>query len=175
MLLQRLAAQIEYRASRLALSPGISVPDSLGTYLPFISNVRDILLSALFFSAVLAFAAAAWGRLAGHRPWRLLLVAGLIGSFSPLSARRISEAVIGSIAPVLFAALACFLVVYFLRNNYLAYFLSAGILSLMRTSYSMIEQSNTHLAIQGWLLWVLALAGMIWVWRQSNLRLTNDE
>jgi membrane protease YdiL (CAAX protease family) len=175
IVLQCTVSQIEYRTSRLALAPGITIPDSLGTYLPFISSIRDVILSALFFSAVLAFSVDLWTRLAGRWWWRILLLAGLLGSFLPLSARRISEVVIDIIPSILFVVLACILVVYFLRNNYLAYFLSAGILSLTRTSFSLIEQGNTQLAIQGWTLWALALGGAARLWHQSSLRLTNDD
>jgi hypothetical protein len=175
MILQWIVSQITYRASRLALAPGISIPESLGTYIPLISNVRDVLLSALFFSAVLAFSVDLWRRLAGRWHWRILLLAGLLGSFLPLSARHYSEVVIEAVPPILFAALTCMVVVHYLRNNYLAYLLSAGILSLEGKSSSLIAQHNSHLAIQGWLLWILALGGMIWLWRQSNLRLTIDD
>jgi len=173
IVLQCIVSQIEYRTSRLALTPGITIPESLGTYLPFVSNIRDVILSALFFSAVLAFSVDLWTRLAGRRWWRILLIAGLLGSFLPLSARRVSEVVIDIIPFILFVALACILVVYFLRNNYLAYFLSAGILSLARTSSSLIEQGNTQLAIQGWTLWALVLGGMAWLWHQSKSELSH--
>jgi hypothetical protein len=173
IVLQCIVSQIEYRTSRLALTPGITIPESLGTYLPFVSNIRDVILSALFFSAVLAFSVDLWTRPAGRRWWRILLMAGLLGSFLPLSARRVSEVVIDIIPFILFVALACILVVYFLRNNYLAYFLSAGILSLARTSSSLIEQGNTQLAIQGWTLWALVLGGMAWLWHQSKSELSH--
>jgi len=175
IILQWLVSQIEYRAARLALAPGISLPDNLGTYLPLVSNVRDVLLSALFFCAVLAFSVDLWVRLAERWWWRIPLLAGLLGSFLPLSAQRFSEVVVDVIPSILFVVLACVLVTHFLRNNYLAYFLSAGLLSLERASSSLIEHVNKALAIQGWLLWALVLSGMIWLWRQSSLRLTIDD
>ncbi len=166
--LQWMDSLIAYRAGRLALAPGISIPDGLGTYVPIISNVRDVLLSALLFSAVLAFSVKLWQSLARRWHWRILLFAGLLGSFLPLSARRFSEVTIEILTAILFVALTCIIVVHYLRNNYLAYLLSAGILSLERTSSSLIGQQNVHLAIQGYLLWIIALAGMIWLWRQSS-------
>ncbi|HYK90436.1 MAG TPA: type II CAAX endopeptidase family protein [Acidobacteriota bacterium] len=175
IILQWVVSQIGYRASRLAVSPEITFPDSLGTYLPFISNVHSVLLSALFFSAVVAFSVDLWQRAARRWHWRVVLLTGLLASFLPLSARRVSEVVIETVPAILFVGLVCIVVVHYIRNNYLACLLSAGILSLERSSSSMIEQSNTQLAIQGWLLWILALGGMIWLWRQSNLRLTIDD
>ncbi len=173
-LLQWITSQIAFRAGRLALVPAMSIPDSLGTYIPLVSNIRDVLLSALFFSTVLAFSVDLWQRLARHPLWRTLLVAGLLGSFLPTSARRFSEVGFEVLPAVLFVALTCIVIVQYLRNNYIAYLLSGGILSLERTASSLIEQHNLQLTIQGWLMWILALSGMIWLWRQSNLRSTID-
>jgi hypothetical protein len=122
----------------------------------------------LFFSAVLAFSIDLWRPFAGRPIWRLLLLAGLLGSFLPPSARRISEVGFGLLPSVLFVAVACLLVIYFLRNNYLAYFLSAAVVSLARASLPLTVQGNTLLAIQGCLLWALLLGGMIWLWRQHQ-------
>ncbi len=167
IILQWVAGQIEFRASRLGLAPAIPVPDYLGSYLPLVSNLRDILLSALFFSAVAAFSAHLWTSLAGKHWWRAILLAGLLGSLLPLSASRASEVVLDILPSVLFVVLIVLLVKYIFRGNYLAYLVSAGVLSLARTSESLINQGNTQLAAQGWLLWALVLGTMAWLWRQK--------
>jgi hypothetical protein len=170
MAMQWVASQIDYRATRLALVPGIALPDSMGTCVPLLANVRDALLSALFFSAVAAFSVDLWLRSARRPLFRIPLLAGLLVSFLPLSARRVSEAAMDAIPAVLFVLFAVALIVCFLRSNYLAYVVSAGILSLARASSFLIEQGNMWLAIQGWLFCALGLAGVTWLWRQGNFR-----
>jgi membrane protease YdiL (CAAX protease family) len=158
MVLQWAAGRVQYHFSKLALAPTLFLPESIGTYLPLLSNIRNILLSALFFSTVLAFAVHLWTRLAGRTWLRALLIAGLWASFLPLSAARVSEAALDAALSALLIAFAGVLVAVFFRNNYLAYLLSAAVWSGARTSSSLLDQGNIMLAIQGWVLWGVALA-----------------
>ena len=160
MLVQRAAAVIEFRGSRLGLVPTISPPEGVGTYLPILSNLRDIAISTLFFSAVLAFAVHLWGRT--RNTWvKLALLAGLLASFLPDNARRLSEAALDLIPSVLLVAFAASVVVFFLRTNYLGYVFSGAVVAVARTSSSLLGHGNLALTIQGWILWGGLLAALV--------------
>jgi membrane protease YdiL (CAAX protease family) len=161
MVLQWTATRLQYHMSRLALAPDLTIPENVGTYIPIVSNVRDILLMALLFTTVLAFGVYVWTRLV-DRPWmRGLLLVLLLGSFLPPEARRVSEGALGIIPSVLLITFICVLVVAFYRTNYLAYVFSAAFLAVARTSSSLLGQGNIILEIQGWTLWVLVMGVMV--------------
>ena len=157
LVLDWIFAQLHYRTSPLGLVPALAHPDDLGSYLPLISYVRDVVLSALFFSTVVAVGVYIWTRAEGQ-PWRRsLLCLGLFGSLLPGSARRVSEVGLDLLASLLLVGLVVWLVRVYLRNNYLAYFLSAALLALARAALSLQGHGNPALAIQEWVLWGIAL------------------
>jgi len=167
LLLEWCTSQIMYRASRYALAPAISLPDGIGAFVPVVSNIRDILFSALFVSAVLAFAVNLWEKTPGIGR-RTLMAAGLIASLLPASATRFSEAVLGAAPAVLLVVFAYLIVKHYFRDNRLAYFTSTAVFSAARISYSMVSQGNSALLLQGWLLWILVIAGIIWLLMNSR-------
>jgi hypothetical protein len=167
MLLQWVAAQLEYRASRFALVPSFSGPDNLGTFLPLVSSIRDVALNSLFLSTAVGLGIFLWTR-AASRPWqRILLLAGMIGTLLPASARRFSEAGLDLVPSLLLLVLVCLLTVFFLRSNYLAYLLSAAALSCLRISGSFFGQGNPALTIQAFVIWLLVLAPVLVHYRKS--------
>ncbi len=161
MILQWVAARLQFHGSRLALVPSISPPDGVGTYLPIISSLRDAALATLFFSAVLAFGVHLWSRLRTAAWIKLALIVGLLASFLPDNARRLSEAALDLIPSVLLVAFACTVVILFLRTNYLGYILSAAVVAVARTSSSILGQGNLALTTQGWILWGGLLALLV--------------
>ncbi len=166
LLLQWIAAQIEYRAGKFALAPAFTLPGNLGTYLPLISSIRDVFVSSLFLSALMSLGVYLWTR-AARRLWqRGLLLLGLIGSLLPSSARRVSEACFDLIPSLLLVGVACVLAVFFLRRNYLGYVLSAVVISVYRTSDAYLVQGNTALSVQGIVLWALVLAALFLLLRR---------
>jgi hypothetical protein len=161
MLLQWTSARLSFHASRVALAPGFSLPENVGTYLPILSNIRDVLFLALFSSTVLAFGVYLWQTLSKH-PWlRGLLIAGLLASFLPPGATRVSEVAFEAILPILLVVFLCVLVIAFYRTNYLAYIFSAAFLAVARTSSSLLGNGNLMLELQGWILWLLVLCAMV--------------
>ena len=168
MLLQWVAAQIEYRASRFALVPLFAGPDNLGTFVPLVSSVRDVAFNSLFLSTALGLGIYLWTR-AAYRPWqRTLLLAGMIGSLLPASARHLSEVGLDVVPSLLLLVFACLLTVLFLRGNYLAYLLSAAALSCLRVSGSFFGQGNPALTIQAFAIWVFVLAPVFVPYRKSS-------
>jgi membrane protease YdiL (CAAX protease family) len=161
LILRWLAGYLQYRASRFALAPSLAVPASLGTYIPIISGLRDILLSALLFSAVLAFGASLWTRIQSRLWLRLLLLAGLLGSFLPFTARLWTEVALEAASAAVLVLFAATIVAAFLRDNYAAYFLSTAVLSAAHASISFLGQGNAGLEFQGWLLWFWLLGGAL--------------
>jgi hypothetical protein len=123
--------------------------------------VRDIFLAALLFSAVVAFAIYLWRR-TETGPWlRLLLLAGLLGSFLPGEAKRVSEAALGVIPSIILVSFIVVLALAFLRGNYMAYVTSATCVAAARTSSSLLGQGNTTLTMQGSILWAAVLAWLV--------------
>jgi hypothetical protein len=161
MLLQWTSTRLAFHASRVALAPGLSLPENVGTYLPILSNVRDVLFLALFSSTVMAFGVYLWQSLSEHLWLRGLLIAGLLASFLPPGATRVSEVVLEAILPILLAVFLCVLVIAFYRTNYLAYISSAAFLAVARTSSSLLGNGNLMLELQGWILWLLVLCAMV--------------
>jgi hypothetical protein len=149
MILQWIAAQIEYRAGKFALAPPLAVPQNLGTYLPAISSIRDALLATLFLITTVGLVLHLWARAAGRLWQRALLLAGLIGSLLPAPARRPSEVGLDLLPSLLLIALICFLAVSFLRRNYLAYLLSTATICFYRISVPFLAQGNPALSAQG--------------------------
>jgi len=164
MTLQGIASRIQYHAGRLVLAPAITMPENIGTYLPLVSSVRDAALSGLFLSALIAFAIRLWSRLAGRTWLRALLLAGLLGSFLPTNARRLSEVALDMAPTLVLIAIACALVAKFCRDNYLAYFLSAAFLVVERIAMSYLRQGNAALVLQGAILILLALGAAAFLW-----------
>jgi membrane protease YdiL (CAAX protease family) len=160
LVLQCLVSQMQHRAYGLMTAPAFPIPAGIGNYIPFISNLRNVILSALFFSAVVAFAAYLWRQLAGRMLWRITLVAGILLSLVPASARSLSAMIVDGIPSILLVAIVCFLVAVFLRNNYLAYPVCAAAVSLAQMSLSILNRGNAALLIQGGLMWALLLAGL---------------
>ncbi len=161
LILQWWAYLIEFHASDFALAPTISAPVNLGSYIPLIAALRDSLLSALLFTAVLAFGARLWTRIAG-RPWlRVLLLVGLLGSFLPFTARRWPEVAIETASSAVLILLASVLVLTFLRDNYAAYFLSTLFLSAAHVASTLLGQGNAVLEFQGWMVWLLIVGGSL--------------
>lgn len=156
--LQWLVSRMQYHAYRLMLAPALSTPENVGRYFPFISDFHDIILSVLFFSAVITFSISLWDRLARRPWWRIVLLACLLACFLPSSAKQPSEAIVEAIPSVLMVAIACVLVIVFARNNYLAYLLCAAFFSLARISLLSPGHGNLSLEIQRGLLWALMLA-----------------
>lgn len=168
LLLQGAASQIQYRASNLALAPSFVIPSNLGAYLPLISNLRDVLLGVLFYSAVLALGTYAWKKYAG-KPWiRTLIILGLIGTLLPTSARRLPEVVLDFLPSLLLLALACWIVTSFFRNNYLAYIVSLAMLSMARKALAFQGQGNVSLELQGWLFAGLMAAGILYLFTRKQ-------
>jgi membrane protease YdiL (CAAX protease family) len=149
MILQWIVAQIEYRAGKFALAPPLAVPQNLGTYLPAISSIRDALLATLFLITTVGLVLHLWARATGRLWQRALLLAGLIGSLLPASARRPSEVGLDLLPSLLLIALICFLAVSFLRRNYLAYLLSTATICFYRISVPFLAQGNPALSAQG--------------------------
>ena len=96
--------------------------------MPIVSGVKDILVSTILVSALIAFGICVWTRLAGRLWMRIPLLAGLLISLLPSAARRPSEAAWDGSLSLLVVLLAFALIVIFLRNNLLAYLLSAAFL-----------------------------------------------
>jgi membrane protease YdiL (CAAX protease family) len=163
LVLQWWAALLQYHASRFALAPFLSLPAGLGSYVPLISGIREVSLSALLYSAVLAFGVSLWKRLASRLWLRALLIAGLLGSFFPLTARRFSEVILDAASSALLVVLAALLILIFLRNNYPAYVFSTATLSVAHVSLSWLNQGNPGLVFQGCLLWLLVLGGAVFL------------
>ena len=161
LILQWCTTLVQYHASRFALAPPLAAPADLGTYIPLVSGLQDTFLSALLFTAVLAFGAHLWTRTAGRLWLRVLLLAGLLGSFLPFTARRWPEAALEAVFSAVLILLASALVAHFLRDNYAAYFLSTAVLSAARSSFSLLGQGNVILEFQGWLLWLLVLGSAL--------------
>jgi hypothetical protein len=168
LILQWFVSRIQLIASRLALAPGLALPENIGTYFPFVSAARDVLLSTLFLSTVLAFAVHLWRRFAHNRWRRAFLLAGLMASFLPPQARRLTEVVFDFVPSLLLIFLACFLVTMFLRDNPVAYLASGAVLSLARSSAPLMQQGNLSWALQGGLLWAVTILGMAFLWVRSK-------
>ncbi|PYV41523.1 MAG: hypothetical protein DMG09_04530 [Acidobacteria bacterium] len=177
LILQGITSQMQYRASSLALAPSISLPANLEAYVPIVSVIRDALLLGIFCSAILAFGVHLWTRVATRGWFRFLLAAGLIVSLLPLPARRPSEAALEAIQRVLFVLLAGWLVPSFFRNNYLAYFVSGALVTLMRGAFSLHGQGNPALEIQALLLAGFAIAILVFLARgaTATATMTNDK
>jgi membrane protease YdiL (CAAX protease family) len=161
------SAQIEYRASTLALAPTFTIPDSLGTFLPLAAAIRGILFSALFFSAVICFSIYLWAHFFG-RLARALLLSGLAVSLLPGNAARVSEAVLDLIPSLLLVGFVYVLAKTLLRNNALAYFAATAAFAAARASYALIAQGNAYLLVQGCLIIILTAAGLAWLWLGSD-------
>jgi len=180
LVLQWWATFLQFHASRFALAPFLSVPAGLGSYVPLISGIREIFLSALLFSAVLALGVSLWKRLASRLWLRALLVAGLLGSILPFMAGRLSEVALDAASSVPLFLLAVLLILIFLRNNYAAYVLSTATVSVARVSLSWLNQGNPGLVFQGCLLWLLILSGAIFLsfsrapWPHHQRRVPNQ-
>ncbi len=168
MILQWLVAQIEYRASRFALAPSLMLPENLGTFVPIVSSIRDAALSTLFLSTTVGLGIYLWTRMAGRFWWRTLMLAGLIGSVLPTSARRLSEIGLDLLPSLLLIAIACALTVFFLRSNYLAYLLTAATLSVFHISLSLLGQGNPVLTFQACVPWALILGFVFLMLRRSD-------
>ncbi len=168
LVVQWLVSQLHYYAHSLMVAPDLSTPENIGAYVPLISDIHDVILSALFFSAVVAFAIHLWSRLA-HRPfWRAILLLSLFFCLIPSTAKRVPEVFVEAIPSVLLVAIACLLVMIFLRNNYFAYLVCAAALSLARISLWTLSQGNPGLIIQGGLIWALMLSGLVFMARRSR-------
>jgi membrane protease YdiL (CAAX protease family) len=160
LILQWMISEIQYRAPNLMIVPALSLPTGIGTYVPFISDLRNVVLSAIFFSTVVVFAIHLWRRFKGRPVWRTVLAAGMLFSLVPASARGISEVVVEAIPAILLVSFACIMVSVFLRNNYLAYLVCAAVLALAQLSLVIFSRGNTTLVVQVWLMWSLMLAGL---------------
>jgi membrane protease YdiL (CAAX protease family) len=165
LFLEWCSATIEFHANSLALAPSLNIPDSIGTYIPFLTAIRGILLSAFFYSAVMAFSVFVWEHFPGTRI-RALLLLGLGGSLLPGSAVRPPEIVLDAIPSLLLVGSIFVLAKTLLRNNAPAYFASAAVFSAARASYSLIGQGNPGLVVQGYLIAVLTCSGLVWLWMQ---------
>ncbi len=167
ILLQWIAAQTEYRSSKFALAPSLALPGNLGTFVPVISSIRDVFVGVLVLSTVVGLAIYLWIH-AGSRLWqRGLLIAGLIGSLLPTSARRLSEIGLDLLPSLLLIVSLCILVVFFLRGNYLAYLLAAAAISVYRISAPFLGQGNPALTLQACVLWALVLGSGVLLLRRS--------
>jgi hypothetical protein len=151
-LVRVLDAVLHRVASRWALAPALQLPANLGTLLPLASSVRDAALGALFAGALLAFAVHLWVRRARHGWQRTLLAAGLAVSLLPPGARRLSEALVEVVPALLFVAALGWLVATYLRDNPLAYGISAAVLALARAAGSLAGLDDPWLEVQAWLL-----------------------
>ncbi len=160
MILQVIAANIHYRASDLALAPTISLPPNLEAYFPAASVFRDAVLMSLFYSTALAFGIYLWTKIIIRKWQRIVLLAALLGSFLPTSARRLSEVAFDSIGSLLLIGLACWIVAVFFRDNYLAYAIAPVILALSRAALSLDGQGDFSLQTQAWLLWAVIVGAI---------------
>jgi membrane protease YdiL (CAAX protease family) len=167
LILQWIAAQIEYRAARFALAPPLATTQNLGTFLPAISSIRDALLAGLFLITMVGLFFHLWTRTANRLWQRGLLLAGLIGSLLPASARRPSEVGLDLLPSLLLIVLVCILAMLFLRRNYLAYLLSAAAISFYRTSAPFLGQGNLALSTQACVLLALVLIPVFLLFRSS--------
>ena len=78
---------------------------------------------------------------------------------------------------MLFVLLAGWLVPSFFRNNYLAYFVSGALVTLMRGAFSLHGQGNPALEIQALLLAGFAIAILVFLARgaTATATMTNDK
>jgi hypothetical protein len=154
------AGQLQYRACSLMTAPALLIPGGVGSYVPLVSDIHNVLMGALFLSTAVGFAIHVWSRLAGRPFPRTVLSAGLLFSVIPSSARQVSEVIVGAIPAVLVVALAGILAMVFLRDNCLAYLMCAAAVSLARISLWSLPQGNPGLRLQGGLIWALMLCGL---------------
>jgi hypothetical protein len=157
LILQWLISGIQHHAYKLMIVPAISLPTGIGSYVPFISDLRNVALSAIFFCTVVVFAIHLWRRFQGRPVWLTFLIAGMLFSIVPASARSVSEAVFETIPAILLIAFACILVSVFLHNNCLAYPVCAAALALAQISLVTFGRGNTSLIAQVGLMWILLL------------------
>ncbi len=158
--LQWLVSWMQYHLYPFMAAPSISIPAGLGAYVPAISALRTVALSALFFSTVVAFAISVWTRLRGHLFWRSILLVAMIVSLVPTSARGFQEAAAQAIPSLLLVTITCFMAAVFLRGNCLAYPACAAAVSLAMISLTSLNRGNLHLILQNGLLWILMFAGL---------------
>jgi membrane protease YdiL (CAAX protease family) len=168
--LQWVVSQMQYRFFSQMTLPSISVPTGLGSYLPLISGLRNVVLSAIFFSMVVVFAINLWSRLKGRYLWRAILLTGLIVSLIPASARGFREVAAQTIPSVLLVAITCLMAAVFLRDNCLAYPACAGAVALAQVFLSSLGRGSISLVLQGGLLWALMLGSLavLWASRRSQ-------
>jgi hypothetical protein len=152
--------------------PSLSVPVGLGSYIPLISGLRNVVMSALFFSMAVAFAIYLWTRLKGRRILRVLLLSGMIVSLIPASARGFQEVAAQSIPSILLVALTCLMAAIFLRENCLAYPACAAAVALAQIFLLSLSRGSVNLVLQNGLLWILMLSGLaaLWVNRTHRVR-----
>ncbi|NWG12337.1 MAG: CPBP family intramembrane metalloprotease [Acidobacteria bacterium] len=167
LLFQAATGWLGYAASGRALAPSLLLPPHLGTYVPFVSGARDILVVALFCAAAAAFATRLWLQHSHHPLLCWSLVAWLILSFLPVSARRFSEAMIDVMPTAVLVLAAWLLVRYLFRDNYAAYFVAPALLASWRSSASWLAQGNTSLAVQGVLLLLVMIAAALALFTRS--------
>jgi hypothetical protein len=157
MTLQGIGGQLHYRASSLALAPTLSLAPNLETYVPVFSVLRDAVLLSLLYGATLGFGAYLWSRILTRNWQRFALVAALLASGLPGSARRFSEAGLDLLVTLVLLGLGYWIIMAFFRDNYLAYVIVPAILALFRAAAAFHGQGNTTLELQAWLLWAIAL------------------
>lgn len=157
MTLQGISGQLHYRASRLALAPTLALAPNLETYVPVFSVLRDAVLLSLLYGATLGFGAYLWSRLMTKNWQRFTLVAVLLASRLPGSARRFSEVGLDLLGTLLLLGLGYWIVVTFFRDNYLTYVIVPAILAMFRAAAAFHGHGNTALEIQAWLLWAIIL------------------
>ncbi len=161
LLLQTATGWLGYVASDRALAPSLSLPPHLGTYVPLISGIRDILVTALFFAAAAAFATRLWSQYSHRGLLRWAFMAWLVFSVLPVSARRVSEVVIDAVPSVTLVVAAWLLAKFIFRNNYAAYFVAPALLASWRISASLLTQGNTSLSLQGAALLIATAAAAL--------------
>ena len=168
MLLQWTAALIEYRGSKFALAPSLTLPGNLGTFVPLVSSFREIFTSSLFLSVIFGLGIYLWTRAARSYWKRGLLLAGLIGSLLPSSARRFSEVGLDLVPSLLLIAVACILAKCFLRGNYLGYLAAAAAIAVYRSSAAYLGQGSPALTVQALVLWTLLTGSLVLLFRHST-------
>jgi membrane protease YdiL (CAAX protease family) len=160
LVVEWMAGQITARAHTLALAPALPIPNGIGSYIPLLAMLRDLFLSTLFFTAVLAFAVKLWTET--HARWkRWLIVAGLLASFLPTNAEHATEAALDLIPAVLLIGSAFVVIKLLTRDNYLAYLVCTAVFTTFRLAHLLMAQDNPALFVQGSLVIGLTLAALL--------------
>jgi hypothetical protein len=150
------------------LADGISWPAGIDSSAPFLFSLLNTASLVIFLPAIAAVAVSVLARHFRRAAARALLAVFFVLSFLPGFARTAPEYVMGALSLVVVSLGVVVLVVFFLRDNPLAWAWSVWIGRGGTAAIDLLSQPSGAYRLQGGLLLLVILASVAWIALESS-------